>query len=59
MVLAPVVRAIGREMKSENDKLRAELGEKVKALESTEHRLERHAQHLARLETRIQSLERK
>lgn len=63
-VLAPVVKAIGDKMKAERAKLDARnadlqaiVDKNTIALESAERRLSRHAEHLARLETRLKAVE--
>lgn len=51
-VLRPVMENIGKELKKLHDK-------NTQALESAERRLSRHADHLAKIESRLQSLEHK
>lgn len=65
-VLRPVVAAVGKTMKEENDalivrikKVESRVDKSAIALESAERRLSRQSEHLARLQTKLKALEQK
>lgn len=57
-MLTQVADAITAAIKTRDEKIVA-LTKRVDALASTERRLSRHGEHLARLETRLQALEKR
>jgi len=58
-VFERVMKGVAQHILKITDERYGNLRARLNVMESMDHRLERHSQHLARLETRLQSLERK